>query len=114
MKKLVIVAVLATITGCTATRVNVTPSPISGSKADGTITMGYKEVSTSTAPTISVVDWAASDVAAQKKCEVWGYASSERFGTYQNETCQKFAQNVWTGTMECAVKMVTVSYQCID
>lgn len=111
MKKVILGAlVTASLVGCATKMVNVTPSPVNGSKADGTIEMGYIEY----AGTSSVVDWRASDALAAKKCKVWGYLKAERFGTFQNEDCQGFKSNVWTGALECSKKIVTVSYQCMN
>ncbi|WP_233149030.1 YecR family lipoprotein [Shimwellia pseudoproteus] len=77
-------------------------APIGGSKADGTVRMGY----TFGAFEKPVVDLNNGAIQAAAKCKTWGYTGAEAFGG-QTQTCQE------TDTAGgCQVTNVTVEYQC--
>ncbi|EGT3623050.1 YecR family lipoprotein [Morganella morganii subsp. sibonii] len=88
------------ISGCTVKK---EMTPIGGSKADGTVRMGYTVGSFET-PLIDMQQ--ASDLAA-KKCSVWGYTGAEAFG---GKTSRCTQADGWGG---CNMTEVSVEFQCI-
>ena len=76
--------------------------PMGGSKADGTVRMGYT-VGQFEKPVIDINQ--AATLAAQK-CKTWGYEGAEAFGG-QTSHC---AQTDGWGT--CVLANVSVEYQC--
>ena len=77
--------------------------PLGGSKADGTVKMGY-EVGEFEKP---IIDPNQAATLAAQKCKVWGYEGAEAFGG-QMTTC------VQPGGMSgCVRSNVTVDFQCV-
>jgi hypothetical protein len=87
--------------GCS---VNVTPSPISGSKADGTVTLSY-QYGVFQQP---VVDWSTAQSQAMTRCKAWGYTNAEQFGGQNNQCLQ------YNGYGSCVNTQVNVTYQCTN
>jgi hypothetical protein len=75
--------------------------PIGGSRADGTIKLGY-EYGAFESPKL---DSAQGDSAAKQKCVAWGYNDAEAFGSY-TKTCSRPTRS------GCMGWNVTVEYQC--
>lgn len=75
--------------------------PMGGSKADGTVRMGYSFGSFEK----PVVDLNSAENLAAAKCKTWGYTGAEAFGG-QTQTCSQ------VGAYGCEVANVTVEYQC--
>ncbi len=96
---LTILTILA-ISGCATVK---TPFPISGSKSDGTITMGY-EVGAFEEP---VIDWQLVNQNAAKRCQAWHYKRAEAFGGSKS-TCTYYDPQYG-----CMNRAVTLQYQCI-
>ncbi|QGH30442.1 YecR family lipoprotein [Kluyvera intermedia] len=100
MKKLVVVAVVAMIlTGCAVRKEMV---PMGGSKADGTVRMGYT-VGQFEKPVVDLNQ--AASLAAQK-CKTWGYEGAEAFGGQVSQCGQT------DGFGSCIMSNVSVEYQC--
>lgn len=117
MQKIILTSTLLsvfTLSGCTTRNITVTPSPISGSKADGVVVMGYTTSSDPYTTVNTTVNWDAAKIMAKKKCKTWGYSSSEKFGDFQTTTCQHQEYDAFLGHSYCAETLTTVSYQCID
>ena len=75
---------------------------IGGSKADGTVKMGYS-YGMFEMPSVDVNQ--AADAAA-KRCKVWGYEGAEAFGGQTSECVQASSSG-------CAKTEVSVEYQCV-
>lgn len=99
MKKIFFSTVLLVLlSGCTQ---KVPISPIGGSKADGTIKLGYSYKMFEE----PVVDLVAAKKLAVQKCKIWGYEGAEAFGG-QTMTCSM--PNMYG----CEIKSVSIEYQC--
>lgn len=96
MKKIVLI--LALLQGCA---VAVTPRPVTGSRADGTVVMSYEYGWLS----VPEVDWISADREATQRCKAWNYQYAERFGA-GIEQCSSYSD----GT--CVRYRVDTSYQC--
>lgn len=97
MKKLLVFCFL--LSGCAT---NVVPMPMSGSKADGTVTLSYGYGMLES----PVVDWSAANNTARLKCSAWGYESASPFG---GEEKKCVAVN---GYGNCIQWTVNIMYQC--
>lgn len=99
MKKVAFVLGVLLLSGCT---VHKQMTAIGGSKADGTVKMGYSyglfEV-----PNVDKTH--AAELAGQK-CKIWGYESAEPFGG-------AVTQCVHPTSSGCAQTDVYVEYQCL-
>lgn len=101
MKSVILVSLIAVLlTGCAAKKEMV---PVGGSKADGTVRMGFTYGSFEK-PVVNLTQ--AKDLASQK-CKVWGYEGAEAFGG-QVTSCGQ--PDGWGG---CSVTNVAVEYQCV-
>lgn len=100
MKKMFVVA-FATflLSGCAVKKDMV---PMGGSKADGTVRMGYT-VGQFEKPVVDLNQ--AADLAA-KKCKTWGYEGAEAFGGQTRQCGQT------DGWGSCILANVSVEYQC--
>ncbi|MBI1492678.1 YecR family lipoprotein [Halocynthiibacter styelae] len=92
-----------TLVSC-ATPVEKTPLPIGGSRADGSVVLGYQH-SWIEVPT---VDWAAASVSATRRCQAWGYRSADPFEGIRTQ-CER--SDVY-GT--CLETTVSKTYQCLN
>lgn len=72
-----------------------------GSKADGTVRMGYTYGMFENAK----VDLNQAQTMAAKKCKTWGYEGAEAFGG-QTSVCAQ------AGAYGCEMTNVSVEYQC--
>ncbi|MGQ4591325.1 YecR family lipoprotein [Raoultella ornithinolytica] len=99
MKKVLVVVVGALLLSGCATKKQMTP--MGGSKADGTVKMGYT-VSMFENPVVDLNQ--AKDLASQK-CKTWGYDGAEAFGG-QTSVCAQM------GAYGCNMNNVSVEYQC--
>ncbi|MDR3490967.1 MAG: YecR family lipoprotein [Gammaproteobacteria bacterium] len=86
------------LTGCATTK---TLQPISGSKADGTVTLAY-EYGMFESPT---VDWNRANITAKQRCAAWGFNNAQAFGNGQSQ-CTAYNQ------YGCTRQQVNVVYQC--
>ncbi|HIC6527629.1 TPA: YecR family lipoprotein, partial [Salmonella enterica subsp. enterica serovar Enteritidis] len=86
------------LSGC-ATQKQMTP--MGGSKADGTVKMGY----TFGMFEKPVVDLNSAKDLAGQKCKTWGYTGAEAFGG-QTSTCAQ------VGAYGCEMTNVSIEYQC--
>lgn len=91
------------ITGLSACAVKTTAVPIGGSKADGTIELGFQYG----AFVKPEVDWNQAQNAAISRCKAWGYGSAEPFGGIQTNCVS------WSGQL-CATYRASITYQCTD
>lgn len=103
MKKIILMMSLGLILSGCAT-VDKTMTPISGSKSDGTVKMGYtygefQKVNVNMPETLRE---------AKRKCRSWGYREAEAFGGAIT-TC-----NVSGGFGGCSSWQVTAEFQCLD
>lgn len=99
MKKVLVLVIGALLlTGCAAKKQMI---PMGGSKADGTVRMGYT-VAMFESP---VVDLNQSKALASQKCKTWGYEGAEAFGG-QTSVCAQM------GAYGCNMTNVSVEYQC--
>ncbi|EKX9690830.1 hypothetical protein I9Y19_005284 [Citrobacter freundii] len=100
MKKTIAVTLIAfALSGCAVQKEMV---PVGGSKADGTVRMGYTHGAFEV-PKVNMLK--AQDLAA-KRCQIWGYTSAEPFGG-QTTTCSQT-----DGFGGCNITNVFVDYQC--
>ncbi|MFP1927173.1 YecR family lipoprotein [Lonsdalea quercina] len=100
MKKLIVVVVgTALLAGCSATPKDMVP--MGGSKADGTVRMGYTVGMFENAK----IDPLQAQNLAAKKCKTWGYSGAEAFGG-QTSNCGR------NGAYGCELMNVSVEYQC--
>ena len=88
------------LNGCSAVK---RATPMGGSRADGTIEMGYEQGEFQTVE----IDWATADREAKARCQSWGYTDAQRFGG------MKRVCNQPGGFSGCARHMVSVQYQCL-
>lgn len=98
--KVLLVAGLAVAATACATVTQMTP--ISGSRADGTVRLGFTQGMFEKAD----IDMEAALQQAVARCRAWGYESAEPFGSAQS-VCQ--ASNAYG----CTQTLVTVEYQCL-
>ncbi|HED5889113.1 TPA: hypothetical protein R5S02_004354 [Salmonella enterica] len=104
MKKSLLVLSAFLITSCT---VHKDALPIGGSKADGTIRMGYTFGQTYGAFEVPKIDPVKTTELAAKKCQTWGYAGAEAFGgEVRNCMIPSFGG--------CAQTNVYIEFQCIN
>ena len=76
------------LSGCT---VHKQMTPVGGSKADGTIKMGYHVGDSYGAFEKASVDMMQAQSLAAQKCRIWGYDGAEAFGG-QTSQCTDLAQ----------------------
>lgn len=101
MKKMILSSLcLLVLAGCTAKKDMI---PLGGSKADGTIKMGYTFGEFEKAQ----VDLQQASSLAAQKCAVWGYTGAEAFGG-QSSRCVQGG-----GFSGCSQTEVSVEFQCI-
>lgn len=81
----------------------VTPVPVGGSRADGTVTLAY-EYGSFQRPQ---VDWGSADWDAHQRCTAWGYSHAEMFAPMQ----QCLNADVYGN---CNRWRVNVTYQCTN
>jgi len=99
MKKILVVGLgVVILSGC-ATQKQM--APIGGSKADGTVRMGYN-FGIFEKP---VVDLNSAKNLAEQKCKKWGYTGAEAFGG-QISSCAQ------AGDYGCNMTNVSIEYQC--
>ncbi|HHT2661497.1 TPA: YecR family lipoprotein [Citrobacter freundii] len=103
MKKITLccLCVLA-LSGCTVQK---QMTPVGGSKADGTIRMGYHVGDSYGAFEKANVDLMQGQSLAAQKCRVWGYDGAEAFGG-QTSQCTD------PSPMGCRQADVYIEYQC--
>ncbi|MEC5321565.1 YecR family lipoprotein [Brenneria populi subsp. brevivirga] len=99
MKKYLLL--FACVMGMSGCAVNKEMVPMGGSKADGTVRMGYT-VAQFEKPVVNFNQ--AAELAAQK-CKTWGYDGAEAFGG-QVQQCTQF------NAYGCVAANVSVEYQC--
>jgi hypothetical protein len=102
MKRIATLIGLLLLSGCTVHKELI---PVGGSKADGTIRMGYRLGDTYGAYEIASVNMTQGQALAAQKCKVWGYDGAEAFGG-QVTNC------VNSGPMGCVQSEVYIEYQC--
>ena len=82
------------------------PEPLTGSKADGIITVAY-EYPASANPDNWTEEWAKADRNAQERCIYWGYSNVYKFDLIYHECIER---NLYG----CVRWRELVDYQCID
>ena len=99
--KVQLVTVLACliVAGCAAPK---SYTPIGGSKADGTVKLGYE---VGPFEIVSEVNEAAGVELAGQRCAAWGYKSAEAFGATQKQCRLEGGYQYCTHTKE---------FQCLD
>src|SRR5215469_6157064 len=100
MKYILVAAVAASFLTSCATPV--TPEPVGGSRADGTVKLSF-EFGIFQRP---VVDWNGALDRARQSCSAWGYTGAERFGGGMQQ-CEAV-----NGYGQCMRMLVTYTYQC--
>jgi hypothetical protein len=100
MKSIALLLILA-LYGCATT---MTPQPIGGSRADGTVTLAF-QYGIFEKP---MVDWVTANGNAVERCKAWGYRNAQAFGGSQN-LCLAY-----NGYGNCMRTQVNVTYQCTD
>ncbi|HHG9960397.1 TPA: YecR family lipoprotein [Yersinia enterocolitica] len=99
MNRLVVLGLgVILLSGCAAKKDMV---PMGGSKADGTVKMGYSFGSFEQ----PIVDLNQAEQLAAKKCKTWGYEGAEAFGGQTSQCGQ-------VGAYGCEITNVQVEYQC--
>jgi hypothetical protein len=92
-----------------------TLQPLSGSKADGIVTLGF-DYTNLVKPHW---DWRQGQQVAERMCKGWGYTGATRFDN-GNQTCNHISQshnrigNLVLHTNECTAARLTVKYQCTN
>lgn len=99
MKKITVIIGILLLSGCAVKK---EMTPIGGSKADGTVRLGY----TFGQFEKPVVDLQQGAQLAAKKCQVWGYNGAEAFGGQQSQCMQSDAYG------GCVMTNVSIEYQC--
>ncbi|EPR6357278.1 YecR family lipoprotein, partial [Proteus mirabilis] len=102
-KSLFIICFSIILSGCSVKKEIV---PIGGSKADGTVRMGYTYGDKFGAFEVPVVDIERANELATKKCKTWGYEGAEAFGG-KTENCGM------SNGFACTRMNVAIEYQCI-
>lgn len=100
---ILIIVCLAFLDGC-RTKINIVPTAVDGSRADGTVTLAY-EYGLFEDP---VVDWDDAQKIAKKRCNAWDYKRAEPFGGVQS-ICV-----VRNGYGNCMRQQVKNVYQCLE
>lgn len=102
--KNILLAVLCSLvlSGCATVKKDMIP--LGGSKADGSVRMGYTVGEFENA----TVDVQQAKTLAGQKCSVWGYSGAEPFGGQTSKCIQ--GGGMLSG---CAVKEISVEFQCI-
>ena len=95
----ILAAAAISLCGCASTPI--TPVPVGGSRADGTVEMAY-EFGAFQNPQ---VDYTAAQIQAEQRCAAWGYTAAEKFGG------EKRMCSVPTNS-GCMGFQVSVNYQC--
>jgi len=85
-------------------KVQVYPSIIDGSKADGTLTISYEVI----AYTKPIVHWEEVIQSSRSKCQLWGYKDVEFFGGGTSK-CNNIDLNG-----NCCRWLVTYKCQCTN
>ncbi|WP_318386133.1 YecR family lipoprotein [Enterobacter sp.] len=99
MKKMLICALGSLLlSGCA---VHKQMTPMGGSKADGTIKMGYSYNSREAV----IVDMQQASVVAARKCKLWGYEGAEAFGGQTKKCAARSVRG-------CERVDVFVEFQC--
>jgi hypothetical protein len=98
---IIMALVFIALNGCAT---NVVPRPIGGSKADGTVTLGF-QYGMFEKP---IVDWVTAGSSAVERCKAWGYKNADAFGGTQN-LCVAH-----DGYGNCVRTQVNITYQCTD
>lgn len=95
----IFLSLILILSGCATTKIL---QPINGSKADGTVTLGYE----SSAFENPQVDWDLAKATAKSRCMGWGYGDAEAFGGQQSRDTLCSPSGV------CYGKEVYITYQC--
>ena len=82
------------------------PEALTGSKADGIITVAY-EYPELTDPNSWQEEWAEADESANQRCNAWGYSKAVRFDLTYRECIQR---NLYG----CVRWREFIDYQCIQ
>ncbi len=102
MRKKSIILFALIVSACAA-EVDKTPLPVDGSRADGSVVLGF-----SYSPVLEIpkIDWDAAQANAAKRCRAWGYSKADAFEG-QATSCQRsdFYGN-------CLETVVRKTYQC--
>jgi len=101
MKRMTLLLMSLALAGCATAK---TPSPVSGSKADGTVELAYEVGMLE----VAEVNWEEARAKAQARCAAWNYSAAEPFGAAQ-QNCVAY-----DGYGGCVRHRVTRTYQCID
>lgn len=99
MKKIALILSIMLLSGCAVPK---QMTAMGGSKADGTIKMGYSYGMFE----VPEVDENHAAYLASQKCQVWGYESAEPFGG-------QVSQCVKPSSSGCVETAVYVEFQCI-
>lgn len=102
---LLAIAVIIVVGACAKPiPVNLTPQPVSGSKADGMVRVAYTEHITE----IVTADWEGAKAEALQRCQAWGYTRVDEFAGISRE-CDTIDQYG-----NCLYRTVSRDYQCLD
>ena len=86
------------LASCQVTKV---PVPVTGSKADGIVTLAY----TVDMFEVPVVDYSTALKSAELRCKAWGYQTAVAFGATE-VSCAYYSGG------SCAEERHTITYQC--
>ncbi len=106
-------AIVLIISGCAQTPAkSVVPQAMGGSKADGTIKLGYE--TSPNAPAIP--DWEGAKQEAVKRCKAWGYTKVDEFSGTETECIEMGAGLLINGVIPgvCARQNIYKNYQCLN
>ena len=81
------------------------PAVITGSKADGIITIAYEY--TSQNPDNWETEWAIANESAKQKCKAWGYSNAVKFD-------HTYRQCIVASIYGCMKWREFIDYQCVD
>lgn len=111
-RKAIIATFLAgTLAACSSTAHKV-PQATTGSKADGTIRLGYDQGARENV----IADWLTAERNALKRCQAWGYSRAEEFAGHTRQ-CTEIGQGLLVNGAYpgvCARYIVYKDYQCVD
>ena len=107
MKKYAVILVaVAFLSACVSSPVDKLPVPVSGSRADGTVTLSY-EYGLFEKP---VVNWDEAKKTSEKRCQAWDYKTAESFGGIESDC---ISSNGYAVASNALILMIN-SFRCVS
>lgn len=110
MARVLVIAIVALLAGCT-TMEKMTWVGVGGSKADGTVVLGFEvPPKMGIMETIVETDVNQANAEADRRCKNWGYGGAKVFNQQLPIQIKCHA----LGMSPCFSKTYRVTYQCVD